>query len=298
MTLPPVLPVGTSIVTRLEILGHPAGSVAVIIRAPLDAQHSYRVKFGDGTEATLARGNFTVRRHEKNRLPDAERNFRPFIQYRCVVGSRAFGLDTEGSDTDLRGFYLPPARDEWSLTGVPEQLEFRSSEQTEEVYWEARKFVLLALKANPNVLEVLHTHQVLTCTPVAQELLDIRQAFLSKLVYQTYSGYVMGQFKRMEADLRQHGEIRWKHAMHLLRLLQGGTHLLRHGEMHLNVGQDREKLLAVKRGDVPWTELERWRLEIHADFDRAYQETILPERPDYAAVEDWLIRARRLALDW
>lgn len=298
MTLPPVLPLGTSVVTRVPVPPHPAGAVAVIVRAPTDAQHRYRVKFGDGSEATLARGSFSVRRHEKNKLPDAERDYTPFIQYRCVVGSRAFGLNTEASDTDLRGFYLPPARDEWSLSGVPEQLEFRSLDHTEEVYWEARKFVLLALKANPNVLEVLHSPQVLTCTPIARELLDIRQVFLSKLVYQTYGGYVMGQFKRMEADLRTSGEVRWKHAMHLLRLLQSGTHLLQSGEMRLNVGQERHKLLAVKRGEVPWPDLERWRLQLHADFDRAYEQTNLPERPDYAAVEDWLIRARRLALEW
>ncbi|WP_216323883.1 nucleotidyltransferase domain-containing protein [Deinococcus aestuarii] len=293
MTLPPVLPVGTSVVTRLPVAGHPAGAVAVVVRSPPDPDHAYRVRFPDGTEATLSRGGLTVRRHEKNALPDVERDFAPFVQYRCVVGSRAFGLDTSASDTDLRGFYLPPARDHWSLAGVPEQLEFG-----EEVYWEAGKFVLLALKANPNVLEVLHSPLIQTVTPLAAELLDMREAFLSRLVYQTYNGYVMGQFKRLEADLRQHGEVRWKHAMHLLRLLLSGIAVLERGEVRVHVGEHRDTLLAVKRGDVPWTEVERWRLSLHADFDRAYARTTLPERPDYAQVEAWLLRARRAALDW
>lgn len=293
MTLPPVLPVGTSIVTRLPTAGHPAGAVAVIVRSPTDPDHAYRVRFPDGNEANLARSGLTVRRHEKNALPDAERDFTPYIQYRCVVGSRAFGLDTEASDTDLRGFYLPPARDHWGLAQVPEQLEFG-----EEVYWEARKFVLLALKANPNVLEVLHSPLVVTATPLAGELLAIRDAFLSRLVYQTYNGYVMGQFKRLEADLRQHGEVRWKHAMHLLRLLLSGVAVLERGEVQVQVGEHRERLLAVKRGQVPWSEVERWRLSLHAQFDRAYTSTSLPERPDYARVEAWLLRARRAALEW
>ncbi|MEF2277103.1 nucleotidyltransferase domain-containing protein [Deinococcus sp. YIM 134068] len=293
MTLPPVLPVGTSVVTRLPVSGHPAGAVAVVVRSPLDPDHAYRVRFPDGTEATLNRGGLTVRRHEKNALPHAERDFIPFIQYRCVVGSRAFGLDTEASDTDLRGFYLPPAREHWGLAGVPEQLEFG-----EEVYWEAGKFVALALKANPNVLEVLHSPLVQTVTPLAQELLDIREALLSRLVYQTYNGYMMGQFKRLEADLRQHGEVRWKHAMHLLRLLLSGIAVLERGEVLVHVGEHRATLLAVKRGEVPWPELERWRLSLHARFDRAYTATTLPERPDYARVEAWLLRARRAALDW
>jgi len=293
MTLPPILPVGTSIVTRLPIGEHPSGAVAVIVRTPTDPDHAYRVRFPDGSEATLSRGGMTVRRHERNALPELERDFTPFIQYRCVVGSRAFGLETSASDTDLRGFYLPPAREHWSLAGVPEQLEFG-----EEVYWEAGKFVLLALKANPNVLEVLHSPLVQTVTPLAAELLALHEAFLSRLVYQTYNGYVMGQFKRLEADLRQHGEIRWKHAMHLLRLLMSGIAVLERGEVQVHVGDHREGLLAVKRGEVPWPEVERWRLSLHAEFDRAYAGTALPERPDYARVEAWLLRARRAALEW
>ena len=294
MSVPPVLPVGTSVVLRCALSGHPAGTVATIVRAPAGAEASYRVEFMDGSEATLSRNSFGIRRHEKNRLPEREKDYAPFIQYRCVVGSRAFGLSNKESDTDLRGFYLPPAQDEWSLSGVPEQLEY----PPDEVYWEAKKFVLLALRANPNVLEVLNSPQVLTATPLAQELLDIRRAFLSRLVYQTYAGYVQGQFGRIEADLRRHGEIRWKHAMHLLRLLISGTRLLQTGEVMVDVGEYREALLQVRRGEVPWAEVERWRLALHADFEKAYARTPLPERPDYAAVERWLLRARRASVAW
>lgn len=46
-----------------------------------------------------------------------------FVIYRCIVGSTAYGLSDEHSDTDRRGFYLPPAHLHWSLTGVPEQLD-------------------------------------------------------------------------------------------------------------------------------------------------------------------------------
>ena len=297
MTLPPILPVGTSIITRLALPKQPSGAVAVIVRSPVDPDHAYRVRFPDGSEATLPRSAMTVRRHDKNSLPSAERDLIPYIQLRCVAGSRAFGLATEDSDTDLRGFYLPPARDQWSLGGVPEQLEFG-----EEVYWEAQKFVLLALKANPNILEVLHSPLIQDATPMAAELLAIRRAFLSRLVYQTYNGYVMGQFKRLEADLRQHADDfptrRWKHAMHLLRLLLSGTALLQSGDMLVDVGTHRDQLLAVKRGEVSWADMERWRLSLHADFDRAYQHTTLPERPDYPQVEAWLLKARRSALEW
>lgn len=212
----------------------------------------------------------------------------PYIQLRVVVGSRAFGLDTETSDTDLRGFYLPPARAEWSLSGVPEQLEYG-----EECYWEAKKFVRLALKANPNILEVLHSPHVQTCTPIAAELLEIRHAFLSRLAAQTYGGYVASQWKRAET-----AEIRWKRVMHLLRLLLAGTRLLQTGELVLDVGEQRERLLAIRRGEWTWEEVQHWHAELQTDFEWAAQHSPLPEQPDVKAVEDWLLRARREAVEW
>lgn len=139
---------------------------------------------------------------------------------------------------------------------------------------------------------------MLTVTPVAQALLDIRGAFLSRLVYQTYGGYVMGQFKRLEADRRNHGDTRPKHVMHLLRLLLSGIHVLNTGEVLVDVGEYREKLLAVKSGELGWEEIQRWRLELHRTFDGAYARTRLPERPDYAQAEAWLIGARQAALEW
>ena len=69
--------------------------------------------------------------------------------YRVSEVRRAFGLAVDVSDTDRRGIYLPPADLQWSLYGAPEQIE---NEATQECYWELRKFLILALKANPNIL--------------------------------------------------------------------------------------------------------------------------------------------------
>ena len=53
------------------------------------------------------------------------------------------------------------------------------------------------------------------CLRGAAELLAMRGAFLSKLIYKTFNGYVLSQFKKLEQDLRAKGEIKQKHAMHL-----------------------------------------------------------------------------------
>ena len=109
----------------------------------------------------------------------------------------------------------------------------------------------------------------------------MRTAFLSRMVYQTYNGYVMSQFKRMQADIRNHGEVKWKHVMHLIRLLISGTTVLQEGFVPVRVETYRERLLAVKRGETPWEDVDRWRQSLHEEFNAAYRHTSLPERPHY-----------------
>ena len=301
-----IIPAGTQVVTLVDARGRaggracPRGSVGEVFAAPQDNSHSYHVRFPDGTEAALRRHEFAVRKHhqagELLRPDDALSDFRLYDRriYVCVVGSRAYGLDGDASDTDRRGIYLAPAELHWSLYGVPEQLE---NKDREECYWELQKFLVLALKANPNVLECLYTPIVERAEPLAQELLAMRDSFLSKLVYQTYNGYVLSQFKKLEQDRRNRGGVRWKHAMHLIRLLLQGVAVLREGHLPVRVTEHRERLLAIRRGDMAWEEVNRWRLSLHEEFEAAYAATGLPGRPDYARVNDFLVRARRASAE-
>jgi len=296
-----VLPVGTRVVTRVEVrvaterAHRPVGSVAEIVAVPADALHRYRLRFADGGEASLRRKDFSILSQYKDaeiglRDPISEEDLSPYIIYRCVIGSRAYGLETEGSDVDRRGFYLPPAERHWSLHGVPEQLE---NAERQECYWELGKFLDLALRANPNVLECLYTPIVEHATPLARELLAMRGVFLSKLAYQTFNGYVLSQFKKLEQDVRSKGQIRWKHVMHMIRLLLSGVGLLRDGELPVDVGAHRLRLLAIREGKLAWAMVEVWRHDLHRQLDEAYRSTALPDRPDYEAANRFLIKARR-----
>ena len=213
-----------------------------------------------------------------------------YVIYRCVVGSRAYGLEGPNSDYDRRGIYLPPARLHWSLDGVPEQL---THDAAQECYWELQKFLVLALKANPNILECLYTPLVEHATPLAQELLALRAIFLSRRLHDSYQGYAMAQFRRLEHDLRTRGALNWKHAMHLIRLLLTGISALREGEPRISMKPWREELLAIRRGELPWAAVDAWRLRLHAEFDVALAVTRLPAEPDRTRANAFLIAARR-----
>jgi uncharacterized protein len=273
-----IVPLGTQIVSRIEIktaTGEtlcPIGAVGVIIKAPTDHSHSYLVQFTNGVEAPLHRSEFTIRKqHTSAETSLDESELYEYVIYRVIVGSRAYGLEHDASDTDRRGIYLPPAALHWSIFGVPEQLE---NKDTEECYWELQKFLILALKANPNILECLYSPLIETITPLAQELLAMREIFLSKLVYQTYNGYVMSQFKKLEQDLRTRGEIKWKHAMHLIRLLLSGVTVLKEGFVPVRVDEHRDELLAIRHGEVQWDDVNARRLGLHKEFDTALATTM------------------------
>jgi hypothetical protein len=76
-----------------------------------------------------------------------------------------------------------------------------------------------------------------------------------------------------------------------------GIAVLESGELRVRVDEHRERLLAIKRGETPWVEVDRWRLDLHHRFEQAFSRTVLPEQPDYRAINDYLIRARRLAAE-
>ena len=161
-----ILPEGCQVVVLREVTGqgarvvHPRGAVAIVIKSPEDRSHSYRVRFPDGMEEPVRADDLIALAHYKNailkgnsagtegtesdsrRLLESNALFSRVI-LRCVIGSRAYGLDDDASDTDYRGVFLPTADMHWSLYGVPEVIE---CSDTQEHYWELQRFLVLALK--------------------------------------------------------------------------------------------------------------------------------------------------------
>jgi uncharacterized protein len=278
-----------------QSLVHPRGAVGVVTRTPTGTDRHYLVRFPDGFEKALTHDQLEVLKHFKDRLQhthstQADFDLESVIIYRCVMGSQAYGLDTDDSDVDRRGIYLAPADLQWSLFGAPGQFEDNAAQA---VYWELQKFLVMALRANPNILECLYSPLVEKTTPLTGELLALRHRFLSQMIFQTFNGYALSQFKKIEQDLRNQGEIRWKHAMHLLRLLITGAATLREKSVPVRVESHRDRLLAIKTGSVPWREVDAWRRDLHKDFELALARTGLPERPDYEKANEFLLKARR-----
>ncbi|MEU3602912.1 nucleotidyltransferase domain-containing protein [Streptomyces sp. NPDC006798] len=224
--------------------------------------------------------------------PAPEDLVRDHTVYSCVMGSRAFGLATEESDTDRRGVFLAPTPLFWRFEKPPTHVDGPLPEQFS---WELERFCVLGLRANPSILEVLHSPLVERIDDTGRELLALRGAFLSRDVHRTFVRYAAGQHKRIRADLRTGREPRWKPLSHLLRLLLTCRDLLRTGELVLDVGAEREALLAVRRGETELSRVESWADRLVAEADAALPGSPLPDEPDRARVTDFLVRTRRMS---
>jgi len=65
----------------------------------------------------------------------------------------------------------------------------------------------------------------------------------------------------------------------------------------VKVGEHRERLLAIKRGEVLLEVMNQWRMALQRQFEAAFERTNLPDRPNYERINDFLVRARRLVIN-
>ena len=114
------------------------------------------------------------------------------IVLECISGSRAYGTDVPGSDTDIRGVFVLPKDRFYGMSYVPQV----SDTTNDTVYYELGRFVELASKNNPNILELL-------AMPEAQTLLRHPvmdrfpvELFLSRRCKHTFGGYAIAQIKK------------------------------------------------------------------------------------------------------
>jgi hypothetical protein len=107
-----VIPEGTKVLTRS------GGRVGVVSHTPNAPEHNYRVRFADAPEESFHRTELTIFKHVQAELPGGpdSGDLYPFVIYRCVVRSTAYGLQhlaaeifSIGVNGRLILFRVPPA---------------------------------------------------------------------------------------------------------------------------------------------------------------------------------------------
>ncbi|MCP5021470.1 MAG: hypothetical protein GY930_06810 [bacterium] len=141
-----------------------------------------------------------------------------------IAGSRAHGLHSQASDVDLKGLAVPPAAFFHGIRGEFEQSDdavqfpvflpdLTAEEQAiarqsgvEGSVYGVQKFLRLASKSNPNVLECLfcRDQEVRILSPLGERLREARSLFLSAKCVQTFSGYAANQLARIRLHYQWH----------------------------------------------------------------------------------------------
>lgn len=229
---------------------------------------------------------------------------------RGLVGPTVHGLSNPGTDDrDEMGVCIEPPE---YVVGLREFEHYVSRTQPEGVpsgpgdldltIYGLRKFCRLALKGSPTVLLLLFIEgeHLLLCTETGAQLQALAPSFLSKRTGRAFLGYLGAQQRGLlgERHATRTRELSTaygydtKYAMHALRIGVQGIELLQTGRITLPVPEpDRARLRAVRNGEVAIDEIIAQLDGVTAKLEGLIATSRLPEHPDHASVDAFLVAA-------
>jgi hypothetical protein len=243
---------------------------------------------------------------------------------RTVVGSGVHGIAIEGTDDhDEMGVFIEPPTHVIGLRMPVDHYVFRTQPEgarsgpgdTDLVMYSLRKYLRLATKGNPTALLPLYAPReaVLALHPLGAELRALAPAVLSQRAVHRFLGYMdaqrerlLGRGRRSSVPSRPELVARYgydvKYASHALRLAYQGLEIVRDGRLTLPMPErERQRVLRVKRGDVPaledvLREIDEVQTAVRELLSRG--RTPLPADPDLNAISEWSVNAHRRHWAW
>ncbi len=100
----------------------------------------------------------------------------------CISGSKAYGLDTPNSDTDIKGVFVLPKKEYYGLDYIKQV----NNETNDISFYELGRYLELLALNNPNILELLNTpqKQIIYKHPFLNEIKS--EMIISKLCKDTF----------------------------------------------------------------------------------------------------------------
>lgn len=179
------------------------------------------------------------------------------------------------------------------------------------VIYEAQKIIRLLAQGNPNVLSLLWLPENLYIRrePPGRLLIERRDVFVGRHVYNPFVGYAKAQLHKMthgategymgakRRRLVERYGYDTKNAAHLIRLLRMGSEFLRDGELTVDRGGlDATELLDIKHGEWTLEQVQDHAARLFARAEENYDRSTLPARPDPDLVNELAVDVVRAAL--
>ena len=221
------------------------------------------------------------------------------------AGSSAYGTRMPDSDQDYRGIFLATKE---QVFGLGKCEVYTETQPNDLQMFELRHFAALCLKGSPGQIEMLFYPEdaIVSSSDEWKKLINIRRAFLSKMLRNTLGGFAQSDLKRIAADntakagakgkalIEKYG-YNTKHAANAYRLLKMAEILFTTGELVVRMSQEVcDEIKAIKHGKYTKGEFMAWITDTDAKVFRLADEScgnakLLPEDPDFHLVEDTVI---------
>ena len=238
------------------------------------------------------------------------------LMLETIVGSHAYGCQTEKSDYDITALILPKHEHLYPqnygfILGYDKLPDFKRKElkgkkamigdKPFEAEWVSliEFFVHAGLKGSPNLLECLFAKRELVTvgTKMGWYLRDNRKLFLSMKTFHSFKGYANGQMHRIrqrnpETDDRkliiEKYDYDIKMAYHTLRLLDQLEQILTIGDIDLM--RNKEECKVMRAGE--WGDFDRFDKEFQKRMDYVTdlsRKCNLPPQPQDGALKKLLL---------
>ena len=173
------------------------------------------------------------------------------------------------------------------------------------IVYSLRKWARLAADGNPTVLLPLFVpeDEIVVGSPTADEVRANAYRFASKRSIQRFLGYLESQLKAMTGQraartnrpelVAEHG-YDTKFAMHAARLGVQGIEFATTGRITLPIPEPhRELLRSIRAGRLDLSETLGVITGYQAQLEQELERDRLPDEPDRAWIDEWLIRTYR-----
>ncbi len=251
-----------------------------------------------------------AQRRVAHRLLAAEEEQRRHLVV-SLSGAHAYGFPSPDSDLDLKAIHVEPTSRLLGLSPPPlaaDRQEVKGGIELDYTSNELGEALKGILTGNGNYLERVLGETALFSSPKLESLRPLAARSLSRRVHRHYAGFARNQLEQARATPAA------KKCLYVLRTALTGTHLLRTGELVVDLtrlldryefGHARELIEAKRRGErveLGTRERDRWLSEAEralALLEPARAESVLPEEaPNRAELEAWLLDVRRSSWRW
>lgn len=256
-----------------------------------------------------------VRKLNRLGLVNGIRPFQVETHYEVIMGSFAYGVSSDMSDTDVVGVYSPPLEQIFPhigghIYGFGDAPHMDNTYQKHHINVNDREYDIAlnsivfffekAMGNNPNIIDTLFVPRrcIIHMDDVGTVMRDNRRMFLHKGIKHKLMGYAYSQLGKLDVKTPEEGSKRYemvkkfgydvKFGYHVVRLVQQAEMVMTEGDLDLE--KNRELLKAVRRGEWTLDELKSWFDKRKDDLDTLYTKSELRYTADVPKIKELLFQ--------